>query len=89
VEESPVLRGETIMSAAVPVQIHERSTRERVEPMNTTAERLIGGGSNHGLLNPRALRITMLGGMAVLYALALVSPSLRQFLGRIAELLPN
>jgi hypothetical protein len=38
---------------------------------------------------PRNLRILVLGGLAALYALSLVLPGVRHFLGQIAALLPR
>jgi hypothetical protein len=49
-----------------------------------------GSFSTHGLrLSPKLLRLTILGGVALLYLLSLLVPNIRDFLGRIADYLPR
>jgi hypothetical protein len=68
------------MSTAV--QIRKRLVIHEGGLMNTSAARF------SDFLSPRMLRIAVVGTLALLYGLSLVSPNARLLLGRIAEFLP-
>jgi len=73
------------MDMAVPARVQHQNDAKSV----LGKEESMVTSTTGRLSDTKLLRVVILGGLAVLFALSLVVPSVREFMGRIAEYLPR